>query len=51
MKDEEKLTKMRALELWDKNLIDNIEVGTFKGLQEIHRFKGEFPLCSDFIFG
>ena len=38
MKDEEKLTKMRALELWDKNLIDNIEVGTFKGLQEIHRF-------------
>ena len=38
MKDEEKLTKMRALELWDKNLIDNIEVGTFKGLQEIHRY-------------
>ena len=38
MKDEEKLTKMRALELWDKNLIDNIEVGTFKGLQEIYRY-------------
>lgn len=38
MKDEEKLTKMRALELWDKNLIGNIEVGTFKGLQEIHRY-------------
>ena len=38
MKDEEKLTKMRALELWDKNLIDNIEVGPFKGLQEIHRY-------------
>lgn len=38
MKDEEKLTKMRALELWDKNLIGNIEVGTFKGLQEIYRY-------------
>lgn len=38
MKDEEKLTKMRALELWDKNLIGNIEVGTFKGLQEINRY-------------
>ena len=38
MKDEEKLTKMRALELWDKNLIGNIEVGTLKGLQEIHRY-------------
>ena len=38
MKDEEKLTKMRALELWDKNLIDNIEIGPFKGLQEIHRY-------------
>ncbi|UTC62666.1 Fic family protein [Treponema sp. OMZ 787] len=38
MNDEEKLTKIRALELWDKNLIDNIEVGTFKGLQEIHRY-------------
>ena len=38
MKDEEKLTKMRALELWDKNLIENIEIGTFKGLQEIHRY-------------
>ena len=38
MKDEEKLTKIRALDLWDKNLIDNIEVGPFKGLQEIHRY-------------
>ena len=28
----------RCGELWDKNLIDNIDVGTVKGLQEIHRY-------------
>ena len=36
--DEELLSKIRAIELWDKGLINNFEVGTYKGLQEIHAF-------------
>ena len=36
--DEELLSKRRAIELWDKSLINNFEVGTYKGLQEIHAF-------------
>lgn len=36
--DEELLSKRRAIELWDKGLINNFEVGTYKGLQEIHAF-------------
>ena len=36
--DEELLSKRRAIELWDKGLINNFEVGTYKGLQEIHGF-------------
>lgn len=38
MQDEEKLSKMRALELWDKNIIGEFEVGTYKGLQAIHHY-------------
>ena len=36
--DEELLSKKRAIELWDEGLINNFEVGTYKGLQEIHGF-------------
>lgn len=36
--DEELLSKRRAIELWDKGLINNFEVGTYKGLQQIHAF-------------
>lgn len=36
--DEELLSKRRAIELWDKGLINNFEVGTYKGLQDIHAF-------------
>lgn len=36
--DEELLSKRRAIELWDKGLINDFEVGTYKGLQEIHAF-------------
>ena len=36
--DEELLSKRRAIELWDKGLINDFEVGTYKGLQEIHGF-------------
>ena len=36
--DEELLSKRRAIELWDKGFINDFEVGTYKGLQEIHGF-------------
>ncbi|MFS1021063.1 protein adenylyltransferase Fic [Enterococcus casseliflavus] len=35
---EEKLSKQKAKELYDSGKIDEIEVGTFKGLAEIHEF-------------
>ncbi len=35
---EEKITKLKALELFDTNKIDEFEVGTFKGLSEIHKY-------------
>lgn len=34
---EEKLSKTRALELYDTGLLDTFEVGTFKGLAAIHK--------------
>lgn len=36
--DEELMSKRRAIELWDKGFINDFEVGTYKGLQEIHAF-------------
>ena len=41
-KTEEKITKLKALDLYDSGKINNIEVGTFKGLAEIHKY-----LCDD----
>ncbi|WP_425353966.1 protein adenylyltransferase Fic [Anaerofustis butyriciformans] len=38
IKKEEFLSKKRALELFENNFIDNIEIGTIKGLQEIHKY-------------
>ena len=35
---EEKLSKTRALELYDNGLLDTFEVGTFKGLAAIHKY-------------
>ncbi|WP_243343832.1 Fic family protein [Anaerococcus sp. AGMB09787] len=35
---EEYLSKKRAKELWDKNIINSFEIGTFKGLQQIHQY-------------
>lgn len=35
---DEKITKQRALKLWDSGKIDEFEVGTTKGLQEIHKY-------------
>lgn len=37
-KEEERITKLKALELFDTNKINEIEVGTTKGLCDIHRF-------------
>lgn len=37
-KDEEKLSKIRARELWDKKLIDTFDVGTVRDLQQIHTY-------------
>ena len=37
-KTEEKLSKQKAKELYDSGKINEIEVGTFKGLSEIHEF-------------
>ena len=36
--EEEKITKKKALELFDKKIVDTFKVGTFKGLQEIHKY-------------
>lgn len=35
---EEKITKLKALELFENNILNNIEVGTFKGLAKIHKY-------------
>ena len=37
-KIEEKITKLKALELYDSGKISTIEVGTFKGLAQIHNY-------------
>ena len=36
-REEERLTKLRALELFESGLLDTFEVGTFVGLAQIHR--------------
>ena len=38
MQDEELLSKKRAVELYDSGKIDDFEVGTTKGLQQIHKY-------------
>ena len=37
-KEEERITKLKALELFDTNKINEFEVGTFNGLSKIHSF-------------
>ena len=36
--EEERLTKKRALELYDKRMLYEFEVGTFAGLKSIHGY-------------
>lgn len=38
MKEDANLSRKRAYELFDENIIDTFEVGTFKGLQQIHAY-------------
>ncbi|MGN0973555.1 MAG: protein adenylyltransferase Fic [Bacilli bacterium] len=37
-KEEERITKIKALELFDLNKINQFEVGTFRGLSKIHEY-------------
>lgn len=37
-KEEEKITKIKAIELYDSGLINECEVGTYKGLSKIHEY-------------
>ena len=37
-KEEERITKIKAIELYDLNKINEFEVGTFKGLASIHEY-------------
>ena len=37
-KEEERITKLKALELFDTEKINEFEVGTFNGLSKIHEF-------------
>lgn len=37
-KEEERITKLKALELFDTKKINEFEVGTFEGLSKIHEF-------------
>ena len=36
--EEERITKLKALKLFDTNKIDEFEIGTFKGLACIHKY-------------
>lgn len=38
MQENIELTKKRAYVLFDDKIIDTLEVGTFKGLQQIHHY-------------
>ena len=54
--NEEFLSKKRAKELFDNGILKNIQVGTFEGLKEIHRylFKNVMGLrekCGNMILG
>lgn len=37
-KEEEKISKQKALKLFDTGLINSFDVGTFKGLSDIHKY-------------
>ncbi len=37
-KEEERITKRKAIELFENRILDTFEVGTFKGLAQIHKY-------------
>ncbi len=37
-REEERLSKIRAMELFETGILDTFEVGTFRGLSDIHRY-------------
>lgn len=37
-KEEEKITKIKALKLFETKQLDSFEIGTFKGLSQIHKY-------------
>ncbi len=37
-KEEERITKLKAIELFETGKLEQFEVGTFKGLAEIHKY-------------
>lgn len=37
-KKEERLTKIKAIELFENKILDSFEIGTFKGLAQIHKY-------------
>ena len=37
-KAEERISKAKALELFEKGLLDTFEIGTFRGLAQIHQY-------------
>ena len=37
-REEERISKAKALELFETGLPDSFEVGTFRGLTQIHRY-------------
>ena len=37
-RQEEKISKKKAIELFEKGLLDSLEAGTFKTLSKIHKY-------------
>ena len=46
MRQEEKITKLKAKQLFDQGIIQKLEVGTYRGLRMIHRYL--FEAIDDF---
>ena len=44
-RQEERLTKIRAMELFDKRLLESFEVGTYEGLRSIHEYLFQDVYC------
>ena len=50
---EEKISKRKAIELFESGLLDTLEAGKFSTLKAIHKclyLKRKFSLCSAYVF-